>query len=380
MGCQEEKRIILKVAYNHYQGGKWKRALEEYKKLVALDPMDFLIHNMIAEIFIHQGKKEQAINEFMKAANLLRATNSLDKALQTLQHILKLEPDHEETKTKIEEVIRVRLVEVDEFIRRGSLKNAAEICESLAEKMPGLSLVEDKMAEIKTRRMKQQVQRAESAPTPGAVAHQTGYSSGEDIMEKNTDVVKNRYVMAAWYEELQSWDEAVEAYITILRLRPQDDAARRKLHGLYHKITRHDQAATVWERINSESPRSVARAKQQVKAGPSLPPGGEVNKPKEKMEKLRIKAEERLRYPVKDKQNREKLQAEKMTEAVTELEPAAESKKNQEFQASMTQAQMYIQQNLLVEAMRLCQHMLELDSQNADVRGLLKQIYDKKNL
>ncbi|MCK5243601.1 tetratricopeptide repeat protein, partial [bacterium] len=47
---QEEKKVIVKVAYNYFQEGKWERALSEYKKLIALDPMDFLVHNMMAEI------------------------------------------------------------------------------------------------------------------------------------------------------------------------------------------------------------------------------------------------------------------------------------------------------------------------------------------
>ncbi len=379
MGEREDKRIILKVAYNHYQRGKWERALEEYKKLVALDPMNFLIHNMIAQIYIRLKKTEQAINEFMKAANLLRATNSLDKALQTLQQILKLEPEHKEAKIKIEEVIRVRLVEVDEFIRRGSLKNAAEICESLAEKVPGHSLVKNKEAQIEARRMEQQARRAESTPASGEDTRQTV----EDEIEKNAEVVKNLYVMAARYEERQAWDEAVEAYITILRLQPQDDEARRKLHGLYHKITRHDNAATVWARINSESQRSIERAKQLAKAGPLLPPAGKLNKSGKKREELRIKAEERLRHAVADKQDRDKQQKGKMSEAGTESKPRlapGESKKDQELHELVTQTRIYIRQNQLVEAMQLCQRMLELDSRNADVRGLLKQIYDKKNL
>ncbi len=379
MGEKEEKRIILKVAYNHYQRGKWERALEEYKKLVALDPMDFLIHNMIAQIYIHLKKKEPAINEFMKAANLLRATNSLDKALQTLQQILKLEPEHKETKIKIEEVIRVRLVEVDEFIRRGSLKNAAEICESLAEKVPGHSLVKDKEVAIEARRMEQQARRTESTPASVKDSQQTV----EDEIEKNAEVAKNLYVMAARYEERQAWDEAVEAYITILRLQPQDDEARRKLHGLYHKITRHDNAATVWARINSESQRSIERAKQLAKAGPSLPPAGKLNKSGKKMEELRIKAEERLRHAVKEKKNRDKQQKGKISEAGTESKPqpaSGESKKDQELHELVTQTRIYIRQNKLVGAMQLCQRMLELDSRNADVSGLLKQIYDKKNL
>jgi tetratricopeptide (TPR) repeat protein len=385
MGEQEKKRIILKVAYNYYQSEKWERALEEYKKLVDLDPMDFLIHNMIAQIYIHQEKKEPAINEFMKAVNLLRATNSLDKALQTLQHILKLEPERKETKIKIEEVIRVRLVEVDEFILRGSLKNAAEICERLAEKVPGHSLVADKMAEIETRRVEQQARRSKATPAPGDVFQPTGEASGKDAegMEKNAEVVKNLYLLAARYEERQAWDEAVETYITILRLQPQDAEARRKLHDLYHKISRHDKAATVWTRINSESQKSIERAKQLAKAGPSLPPAGESNKSKEKMEKLKIKAEEQLRHAVKHKRNRDKTQKRKMPEAgkkSASQQTQAESKKERELNEIMTQAAMYINQNLLVEAMQLCQRILELDSQNVDVRGLLKQIYAKKNL
>jgi len=41
---------------------------------------------------------------------------------------------------------------------------------------------------------------------------------------------------------------------------------------------------------------------------------------------------------------------------------------------------MYTQQNMLIEAMRLCQRILEMDLQNRDVRGLLQKIFERKKL
>ncbi|MBN1596220.1 hypothetical protein JW933_09870, partial [candidate division FCPU426 bacterium] len=103
------------------------------------------------------------------------------------------------------------------------------------------------------------------------------------------------------------------------------------------------------------------------------------------MEKMRMQAEEKLRLAVQDRRNREKQQAAGAANgaAVTGAPAAAEKtgeEKNQNIQVLMTQAQMYIHQNMLVEAMRLAQNILELDPQNKDVRNILVQIYEKKKL
>lgn len=394
MADQEEKRIIVKVAYNYFQDGNWDRALDEYKKLIAIDPMDFLVHNMMGEIYSRKGDKAAAIREYLNAAALLRATNSMEKALLAYGRILRLDPDYREAREKIEEVVRTRLIEADEYIRKGSLKHAEDICERLLERVPDHPLVLEKQAEIERRQKEQPVPSLERAvksapPAPGAKESEAVPSGFEQTINRE-HLVENLYAMAELYEKKQSWDEAVEAYITILRFQTEDTKARVKLHELYRKITRGDKAAEVWTRINSEEKKRLDQAKRLARETKPAEPAGvqppatgaaEENKGASRLDQLRQRAEKKLRQAVEDRRERDKSsKSDAPMDLPAQEAGTAQSQGEQELNVLMTQANIYIQQNLLAEAMRLCQRILELDPQNRYVRGLLQQIFEKKKL
>jgi tetratricopeptide (TPR) repeat protein len=379
---QEEKRIIVKVAYNYFQAGNWDRALDEYKKLISIDPMDFLVHNMLGEIYSRKGDKADAVREYMHAASLLRATNSMEKALLAYGRVLKLDPQFVEAREKIEEIIRTRLVEADEYLRRGSFVHALEICERLEERVPDHPLVQERKAEV--------LKRQKETPTPpieraiiSAVPLKEAVPSGFEETVKREQLVQNLFAMAETYEEKQSWDEAVEAYITILRFQPNDDLARTKLHELYRKVTRQDKAAEVWARINAEDKKRLEKAKFTAKetkppAAVALPPesGGKGSE----LDKLRQAAEAKLRRAVEDRRERDKTRPDSPEEPPPQAAGSSQTQSEQELNVLLTQANIYIQQNLLPDAMRLCQRILELDPQNRYVRALLQQIFERKKL
>jgi tetratricopeptide (TPR) repeat protein len=393
MAENEEKRITVKVAYNYFQSGNWDRALEEYKKLIAIDPMDFLVHNMLAEIYSRKGDKTEAIREYLHAASLLRATNNMEKAVQAYGRVLKLDPQHVEAREKTEEVVKTRMVEANDLARRGLFKQALEVCERLDEKIPNHPLVQEALAEITKKKDEQ------AAAPATATLSSVRDLAGADASMKRDEVVKNLYAMAENYESKQSWDEAVEAYITILRFNPDDESARAKLHALYRNVTRQDKALEVWARIKSEDKRRLEHAKSQGQEQPPAEGGaGEAGAPPEEpnftvpkraefgdlaeMERLRQEAESRLRRAVEDRRERDKTQRESQTPEAAAPAPAGSeaAEGEQDINVLTTQAHMYIQQNELIEAMRLCQHLLELDPQNQDVRGILQKIFERKKL
>jgi tetratricopeptide (TPR) repeat protein len=209
----EEKRVTVKVAYNYFQSGHWDRALEEYKKLLEIDPMDFLIHNMLAEIYSRKGSKSEAVREYLNAAGLQRATNNLDKALLTYNRILRLEPENVDVPAKIAEIVQTRLQEIGEIMNRGSLAAALELCERLADRLPENTQVLEKLAEIQHRL---QAPPAPSVPVPDPVApapsafapiSRASAPAAKEISPplpdhmpviKREEVVKNLYSMAAY--------------------------------------------------------------------------------------------------------------------------------------------------------------------------------------
>ncbi len=368
MADQEEKRIIVKAAYNYFQSGNWDRALGEYQKLISIDPMDLAVHNMLAEIFTRKGEKDQAVGEYLKAASLLRATNNLEKALQAYAKILKLVPEHSEAREKIEEIVRTRLVEADGYLARGAYAHALELCERLSERLPDHPAVREKLEEISRR------QKAQPTPSLDRAIHRPPEPVPPPRPETipREDLVRNLREMADAFEAKQAWDEAVEAIITLLRFQPDDEKTRQRLHALYRKITKHDKAAEVWARINTEDKKRLEHAKRLGRetkpAAPATGPG---------LDQLRQQAEHNLRQAVEDRRERDRSRTGAGAEGGAAEGPAQEE---EEINVLLNQAQLYLQQNLPLEAMRLCQRVLELEPQNRNVRTLLQQIFEKKQL
>ncbi|MEW6515679.1 MAG: tetratricopeptide repeat protein [candidate division FCPU426 bacterium] len=374
---KEEKKIIVKVAYNYVQQGKLDRALEEYKKLVAIDPMDFLVHSMMAEIYVKKGDKDQAVGEFLKAGSLLRATNNFEKAVHAYNHILKLDPSHAEASSKIDEIVRTRLVEIDDLLRRGLNSNANEMCERLLQRLPQHPVLEAKLKEI---------EQAGSAKAKSP-------ASPVEEQRTNAEMLSNLMLMAKQYEAQESWEEAVEAYITVLRLQPKNEEAQEKLREIYRHLSRKEKSQVVWDRISAERQKSVEQAKLIAKTQEKPQTESAVSRlmnriaqesapqpkaqPTQDLDRLRQQAEEKLRLAVQDRRERERQKIQPSEEPVSRR---AEAEGESNVQLLLTQAQMYVQQNLLADAMRLAQNILEQDPQNKDVRGILLQIFQKKNI
>lgn len=405
MSEHEEKRVIVKVAYNYFQEGKWNRALDEYKKLIAIDPMDFLVHTMMAEIYLRKGQKPEAISEFNKAANLLGATNNLEKAIQAYKQILKLDPENEEAKIKTEEMLKVCISEVDELIQCGSLKEALEICERLSFKLPDHAELNAKVEEIERLLEERGPVASQEPELPDTVDSKTKTVKAKkepasDTIE-NEEVIDNLLTMAEHYENKQAYDEAVEAYITVLRFQPENVKAQSKLKQLYRLVTQKDKFKEVWGRINTERKNKFSQIKRTGKSKPKEHKESEAAKLLHQagnknsygiqggsvsdLVKMRLQAEEKLRSAVQDRREREKQQsvAPKAVPGTPKTTgPRIESgeERDQNIQVLLTQAQMYVKQNMLIEAMRLAQNILELDPQNKEVRKILIYIYDKKKL
>ena len=61
----EGKKNIIKTAMLCVQEGKWDKAIVEYKKLLALDPIDYNVHSMLGDAYIKKGEDAFAYQEYM---------------------------------------------------------------------------------------------------------------------------------------------------------------------------------------------------------------------------------------------------------------------------------------------------------------------------
>ena len=76
-----DKKNIVKMAYIYFQEGRWDKAIEEYKKLIALDPEDINTHNMLGDVYVKKGASREAFEEYMKVSVDFSSRGQTDKAV-----------------------------------------------------------------------------------------------------------------------------------------------------------------------------------------------------------------------------------------------------------------------------------------------------------
>lgn len=76
-----DKKNIVKMAYIYFQEGRWDKAIEEYKKLLALDPEDINTHNMLGDVYVKKGSSREAFEEYIKVSTDFSSRGQTDKAV-----------------------------------------------------------------------------------------------------------------------------------------------------------------------------------------------------------------------------------------------------------------------------------------------------------
>jgi tetratricopeptide (TPR) repeat protein len=88
-----DKKNIVKLAYLYFQEGRWDNAVEEYKKLLDIDPEDTNIHNMLGDVYVKKNDAMSAYGEYSKVVADLINRGQPDKAALINKKIARLDPD-----------------------------------------------------------------------------------------------------------------------------------------------------------------------------------------------------------------------------------------------------------------------------------------------
>lgn len=102
----EDRSVLIKTAYAYYQRGDWDRALEEYHKLVELDPGDLNVLNILADIYAKKGDVKEAFRQYDLVAQGYDQKNQVDKVLQVYKRMVKLAPANLELQTAVKNLIQ----------------------------------------------------------------------------------------------------------------------------------------------------------------------------------------------------------------------------------------------------------------------------------
>ncbi|BBB33179.1 hypothetical protein TTHT_1705 [Thermotomaculum hydrothermale] len=135
----EAKRVYLEIAEKYTKQGLKKRALEIYKKMVELDPLNTVVRLKLADAFIKEGMREEAADQLISTAKKLLKMGKNDDAKQLLTAAKKLGLG--------DAVIDVTLAEI--YVEKKEYEKAEQILDKAYARNTGNSLLLELLAFVK---------------------------------------------------------------------------------------------------------------------------------------------------------------------------------------------------------------------------------------
>ena len=224
-----DKAKVLKAAEKFLSQGKINAAIKEYRQIVDNDADDLTTLNMLGDLYVRSGKKEEAVSCFDRIAEHYSAQEFNLKAIAMYKKIERLRPRDPLVAFKLAELYASQglvhdaraqyLVVADGYTRSGDNKRALEILHKIADLDPNNTDVRLKLAD--------------------------GY-----LKENMRREAAAAFVQAAnRFHQIGSQDQALDAYSKALQLVRDDRDALRGLLEAHIVRGTADEAAEVLERV-----------------------------------------------------------------------------------------------------------------------------------
>ena len=224
-----EKAKVLKAAEKFLSQGKINAAIKEYRQIVDNDADDLTTLNMLGDLYVRSGKKEEAVSCFERIAEHYSNQEFNLKAIAMYKKIERLRPRDPIIAFKLAELYATQglvhdaraqyLVVTESYQRTGDNKRALEILHKIADLDPNNTEIRLKLADGY---LKENMRRESAAAFVQAANrfHHTG-----------------------------SQDQALDAYTKALQLVRDDREALRGMLDTHIARGTADEAAEVLERV-----------------------------------------------------------------------------------------------------------------------------------
>src|SRR5215211_3387927 len=224
-----DKAKVLKAAEKFLSQGKINAAIKEYRQIVDNDTDDLTTLNMLGDLYVRSGKKEEAVSCFERIAEHYGAQEFNLKAIAMYKKIERLRPgdpiialklaDLYANQSLVHDARAQYLVVVDAYTRSGDNKRALDILHKIADLDPNNTEIRLKLAD--------------------------GYL--KENMRRESAAA---FVQAAnRLQQTAAHDKALDAYSKALQLQRDDREALRGMLETHIARGTADEAAEVLERV-----------------------------------------------------------------------------------------------------------------------------------
>jgi tetratricopeptide (TPR) repeat protein len=271
---------------NYVAHGLLTAAVEECMTVMELAPQYLDVHLLLGEIYVRQGKAEQAVAKYAVLVETYLAHGRIDDAIATFRRILQLEPSNLTYRVKLielltrqgrsDEALVERIAAADAYLRMGYADRAIGEYEQalMAQPNNGQLRLSYGQALMKAGRVAQavgEIQRVlqvdptnvralatwQMALATGSVASPAISSPGMNSSRVSAMEVLGRLLAALRSEHFASYTDIARDYLQASDLSPTNPDLRYAL-GQVHLVTgRHQEALTCFQQIAAASGMEV---------------------------------------------------------------------------------------------------------------------------
>jgi tetratricopeptide (TPR) repeat protein len=148
MGMADDKNLIVKMAYLYVQSAEWYKAIEEYKKLLAVDPEDAHVYNMMGDAFAKKQDDQDAFDAYMTARAIYSKQGNFVKVSSIEKKIQKLNTDRMELKRRHVWESVTKTLEADKLVAEGKTEDAVAFYQQLITAEPMNFSYREKLASL----------------------------------------------------------------------------------------------------------------------------------------------------------------------------------------------------------------------------------------
>jgi len=97
---EEDKTMIVKMAFLYVQSEEWYKAIEEYKKLLRMDPYDPHVYNMMGDAYAKKKDDKDAFEAYQESRELYSKIGNMNKVAAIDKKVSRLSPDRMDPQQK----------------------------------------------------------------------------------------------------------------------------------------------------------------------------------------------------------------------------------------------------------------------------------------
>lgn len=181
------------------------KAIKEYLKQIEASPKDKRLHLKLGDLYLKNGEKEKAIDEYLKAGGLHAEEDLNIQAIAIYKKVVSIDPVH------IEALHRTGTL----YVKEGFLGNAKSCYERILQISPSDQQIIKALSRIEDSKQSKPVQtgmeKKESLRMTSEVSRVSGSSNGIEIPSPDKDL-ELHYHLGIGYKEMGLFDHAIPEF------------------------------------------------------------------------------------------------------------------------------------------------------------------------